>query len=146
METNPYDQENLPWNTQYLTQEQTSEYREEVPFAPEALGQYQKIQPQLRMPKEQMVTLIRHMKQSILLISVVGFAGLGWLIAAQHAITHPSPQPMRAMPNELPSDDGGNFFKQHDRTQFGRHHHRDDDQGQYSQDQDPGPVSGTHVS
>jgi hypothetical protein len=149
MEPNPYYEENIPWTPHYPYQEQVFEYQEGSSFPPEPLEKYQKIQLTPRLPKAQTLVLIRNMKQSLFVISVVGFASFGWLIAAQSAITHELTTPSQFPYAMHHSNDARGFFDQQGGTQFGRHrrhHHHDFGQGQPPQGQDSGPISGTHVS
>jgi hypothetical protein len=141
---------------EYGRQEQSAEYRSDEPAywdEPQPLEKYQKIQPPPHMPKAQAQALVRSLKNSLLIASVVGFGAFSWLIAGQLATSSAqnSFDPSHSQPAG-PSDDQGGFFHHQGGDYFGRHHHDDngqnwsqDQQGQ-NQGQDSGPVSGTHVS
>jgi len=121
--------------------------------------QYQKIQP-ARMPREEVQSLVRRLKQGLLISSIVGFGAMSWLVTFRQVAASFPQTPTQQFQQSVPSDSSRHFFNQSGRNPFGEHHHhrRDfryndhdqDDGGSYqgstSQSQDTVPVSSTHVS
>lgn len=130
MNYDPYQYDPYREYTPWQPQEQTMmapirKEREHAPTPSEELH-YQEKPKLLRMPKEQAMLLAGSLKRWILTASLVGFAGLGWLVINNPVGTSASPIPVQQGPTQVipaqpePSEDGGGFFhRSHGGSHFG---------------------------